>query len=235
MKRAFDILASALALIVLSPLLVPLVIILRLTGEGEIFYRQLRIGRQKHSFYILKFATMLKNSPSLSGGDITVAKDPRILPVGRFLRDTKINELPQLLNILFGDMSVIGWRPLTPRVADMFPDSHWEALSNIRPGLSGIGSIVFRDEEALLSNVADRESVYLTAIVPYKSALELWYAQHQSLWLDLKLIAMTVLAVLNPQFDYTRHLPDLPRIPEPLAALRASASARRNPTGTQVS
>jgi len=226
MKRAFDIIASGLALLLLSPLLLPLIVVLRCTGEGEIFYRQQRVGRGKAPFFIYKFATMLKDSPNLSGGDITIANDPRVLPMGRFLRDTKINELPQLLNIFFGDMSIIGWRPLTPRVADLFPNEHWQALKDWRPGLSGVGSIVFRDEELLLSGVTDRHSVYLSVIVPYKSALEIWYTKHQSFWLDLKLIAITAIAVVNSKYDFSRSLPDLPPVPSTLTALRDKAKSR---------
>jgi len=222
MKRAFDIVASGLALLLLSPLLLPLVILLRCTGEGEVFYRQKRVGRGKVPFDIYKFATMLKDSPNLSGGDITTADDPRILPLGRFLRNTKINELPQLLNVVLGDMSIIGWRPLTPRVADLFPKEHWEALKDWRPGLSGIGSIAFRDEEELLSGVTDRQSVYLTVIVPYKSALEIWYAKNCSFWLDMKLIAVTAVSVLNSSYDFRRSLPGLPPVPAALTALRAA-------------
>ncbi len=226
MKRTFDIIASGLALLLLSPLLLPLIVVLRCTGEGEIFYKQQRVGRGKALFDIYKFATMLKNSPNLSGGDITVASDPRILPLGRFLRNTKINELPQLLNILFGDMSIIGWRPLTPRVADLFPKEHWEALKDWRPGLSGIASIAFRDEEALLFGVADRERVYVSVIVPYKSALELWYTMHQSLWLDMKLIAITAIAVVNSKYDFSRSLPDVPAVPASLTVLREESKSR---------
>jgi lipopolysaccharide/colanic/teichoic acid biosynthesis glycosyltransferase len=219
-KRLFDILASGLAIIVFSPLLLPIIVVLRLTGEGEVFYAQQRIGRNGVPFPIYKFATMLKDSPSLPGGDITVGNDPRILPFGRFLRDTKLNELPQLFNIFLVDMSVIGWRPLTPRVAQLFLSSHWTALRNWPPGLSGVGSIVFRDEEALLSAAENREALYASAVVPYKSALEVWYTQHQSLWLDLKLMALTIGAVMNNTLDLSRHFPDLPKPPEALVTLR---------------
>jgi lipopolysaccharide/colanic/teichoic acid biosynthesis glycosyltransferase len=222
MKRIFDVVCSGLALVALSPILVPIMILLRCTGEGEIFYRQQRIGRGGKPFGILKFATMLKNSPNMVGGDVTVGADPRVLPIGRVLRKTKVNELPQLLNILLGDMSVIGPRPLTQRVADLFPPEHWEALAHLRPGLSGIGSIVFRDEERLLDAAADRMEVYARVIAPYKAALELWYAQRQSLLLDLKLIALTLLAVVRPDLDLQRYLSGLPTPPAELERLRGS-------------
>lgn len=215
-KRLFDIVVSAVALLLLSPLLVPVVIVLLLTGEHEIFYRQQRIGRGGRPFGILKFATMLKNSAVLPGGDITVRGDPRVLPVGQFLRKTKINELPQLINVLLGDMSLIGYRPLTPRVAAMFPDEHWQAIAHLRPGLSGIGSIVFRDEEHILDAAADREAVYREVIAPYKAQLERWYAAHAGLWTDLKLIALTLAAIVKPDLDISRMLPGLPPLPQSL-------------------
>ena len=224
MKRTLDFLLSGLALLVLSPLLIPVIVILRLTGEGEIFYGQQRVGLGGGTFTIYKFATMLKNSPNLPGGDITVGNDPRVLPIGRVLRSTKINELPQLFNILLGDMSIIGWRPLTPRVASYFPKDHWQAIKGVRPGLSGVGSIVFRDEEGLLSAAADRQAAYETAIVPYKSALEVWYAEKQSLLLDLKLVGLTVLALFNPKLDLGAYLPGLPSPPAPLQKLRMSVA-----------
>lgn len=209
-KRTIDIIASAFAILLLSPLLIPVIVALAFTGEHEIFYSQKRIGRYGKPFRIVKFATMLRNSPSLEGGDITTAHDSRILPLGRILRRSKINELPQLINVLRGDMSLIGYRPLTPRVAELFPVVYWKQLASYRPGLSGIGSIVFRDEEEILSNAADREMVYRTLIVPYKSALELWYVQRQSVLLDFQLLFLTVVVVVWPETDVTHYFEDLP-------------------------
>ena len=225
-KRLFDIMVAGLAVIVLSIVLLPVVLVLRLTGEGEIFYRQQRLGRGWKPFGILKFATMLKDSPNMAGGDISSRHDPRILPIGHFLRSTKINELPQLLNIVLGDMSIIGPRPLTPRIAAWYTPEHRAVTAHLRPGLSGVGSIVFRDEETLLAGLDDRAEAYRTAIVPHKAALERWYAAHQSFGLDLKLIALTVVAVIRPDFDATRSLPGLPAEPAELAALRARAASR---------
>jgi lipopolysaccharide/colanic/teichoic acid biosynthesis glycosyltransferase len=219
LKRIFDIVASGVAIIALSPLILPIMLTLRFTGEGDVFYLQERVGRGGRRFWIYKFATMLRDSPRLTGGDITIANDPRVLPLGGFLRKTKINELPQLFNILMGDMSIIGPRPLTPRVAELFPMSHWAALADCRPGLSSVGSIVFRDEERMLQGVVDRERVYATAIVPYKSELEKWYVEHQSFWLDIKLIFFTLAAVVNPVLDLSRSLPGLPEAPEALTTL----------------
>ena len=209
-KRVFDILASLAAILVLSPLLLPVFLVLKCTGEGYVFYAQERVGRGGRLFRILKFATMLKNSPNMAGGDITVGRDPRVLPFGQFLRKSKINELPQLFNIVLGDMSVIGPRPLTPRVAALFPPQHWQNVRDLRPGLSGIGSIAFRDEERLLNAADDREGAYREIIVPYKMALEDWYARNQSFWVDLKLILFTIVAVLDTRFDVSRRFQGLP-------------------------
>ena len=160
MQRFFDIVFTSLALLVLSPLMIPIVIILRFSGEGEIFYKQNRVGINGKSFGLLKFATMLKNSPNLGTGNMTVKNDPRILPLGNFLRKTKINELPQLLNIFLGDMSIIGPRPLTQDHFDGYLPFVQEAIATVRPGLSGLGSIVFRVEEEMLHQHTDTKQFY---------------------------------------------------------------------------
>lgn len=198
MQRLFDILLSGLALLVLSPLLVPIALLLRLTGEGEIFFLQNRVGKNGKPFALYKFATMLKNSPSIGTGTVTLKDDPRILPAGKFLRKTKINELPQLLNILNGSMSIIGPRPQTQRCFDAFPLRSQEAIVKVRPGLSGIGSIVFRDEEEMMHGHQDPNYFYDQVIMPYKGQLEEWYVQNQSLYTYFMLIALTVWVVLVP-------------------------------------
>jgi len=145
--RFFDILFSFLAIIVLFPFMLPIMIILKLTGEHDIFYKQKRVGRYGKEFNMLKFATMLRNSPDLPGGLFTHENDPRMLPLGKFLRKTKINELPQLVNIFIGQMSIVGYRPLTRLGYDKYSDKIKRQLYNFKPGLSGIGSIVLRDEK----------------------------------------------------------------------------------------
>ena len=135
MQRLLDVLLSGLALLVLSPLLVPVAIALRLTGEGEVFFIQQRVGRGGRPFGLYKFATMLKDSPNIGTGTVTVKGDPRVLPLGRFLRKTKINELPQLLNIFKGDMSIIGPRPQTQRCFDAFPSTSQAEIVKVRPGV----------------------------------------------------------------------------------------------------
>ncbi len=198
MRRLLDILFSSLALLVLSPLLIPIAILLRLTGEGEIFYLQERIGKGGENFQLFKFATMLKNSPNIGTGTLTVKNDPRVLPIGGFLRKTKINELPQLLNIIKGDMSVVGPRPLTRRSFDAYPQNVQKIIVEVRPGLSGIGSIIFRDEEEMLHGQEDPIKYYNEVIAPYKGAVEEWYVAHQSLWNYLWIIFLTIWVVIFP-------------------------------------
>lgn len=197
MTRVFDIVLSLAALITLCPLLLPIALILRFTGEGEVFYVQKRIGVNEQPFGLFKFATMLKNSPQIGTGTITVRNDPRVLPVGRVLRKTKINELPQLLNVLIGDMSVIGPRPLTQNHFLHYAPELRKTIGSVRPGLSGVGSIVFRDEERLLSDKEDPQNYYRTEIAPYKALLEVWFVENRGLWLYLKCICLTIWVVIN--------------------------------------
>ncbi len=217
--RFFDILFSSLAILVLLPFMIPIMIALKLTGEHDIFYAQMRVGKGEKEFPILKLATMLRNSPNLPGGLFTQKNDPRMLPMGKFLRKTKINELPQLWNIFKGDMSVIGYRPMVPVYYAVYPEADRKVLSGSKPGLSGIGSIVFRSEEELMRKVDDQEKYYQEVIVPYKSALECWYVRHKSVVLYFRLIWMTVVAVLQPSNKDWVNLPDLPPMPEELQKL----------------
>ncbi len=201
MQRLFDILFSSVALIVISPTFLILMIVLRFSGEGEIFFFQERIGRGGRRIKLFKFVTMLKNSENIGTGTVTLQNDPRILPIGRFLRRTKINELPQLFNILKGDMSVIGPRPQTQRCFDSFPIKSQQMILLVRPGLSGVGSIVFRDEEELMADHGNADYLYDEIIMPYKGLLEQWYVENNSLYVYFGLIALTILAVILPKTD----------------------------------
>jgi len=217
-QRFLDVFFSTLALLLLAPLLIPVSIVLRLSGEGEVFFRQSRVGRGGKHFGLLKFVTMLKNSPNIGTGTVTLKDDPRVLPVGRFLRKTKINELPQLLNILIGDMSLIGPRPQTQRCFDAFPKQSQKAIISVRPGLSGIGSIVFRAEEDMMHAASDPDHVYDHVIMPYKGKLEEWYVQNQGLPTYVLLIALTVWVVIRPRSRIVwRVFPDLPEPPAEIA------------------
>ena len=217
MQRIFDILFTSLALLVLSPLMIPLVIILRFSGEGEIFYKQNRVGIKGKSFGLLKFATMLKNSPNLGTGNMTVKNDPRILPLGNFLRKTKINELPQLLNIFMGDMSIIGPRPLTQDHFDIYIQSVQQSIVSVQPGLSGIGSIVFRAEEEMLRQHDDAKQFYKEFISPYKGSLEVWYVNNNSLRTYFTLMILTLWVVIFSKSKAVWTI--FPSLPKPPLAL----------------
>jgi len=192
LKRFFDIIFSLLAIIILLPVFIPVIIILLLTGEHEVFYRQDRVGYKNSIFGIWKFATMQKNSPNMGTKDLTMRNDPRVTPFRKFLRKSKINELPQLLNILTGDMSFTGPRPLMKSGFDRYSDEMKTKVYNVKPGLTGIGSIVFRDEELIMtkSNLPPDEC-YRTIILPQKGALEVWYQQHVSFYTDIMLLFLT--------------------------------------------
>lgn len=215
--RGLDLLFSLAALLVFSPLLLLVAIALRFSGEGEVFYRQVRIGKGGREFYLLKFATMMKNSPAIGSGELTLPNDPRVLPLGRILRKTKLNELPQLLNIVAGDLSLIGPRPQTLRYYNCYRPADRAWIDTIRPGLSGVGSILFRDEETLLSKVTDPIAFDDHVITPYKGQVEHWFAVNQSVSLYFELIFTTVLVVLMPSAGLHQRL--LRRVPPPPAEL----------------
>ena len=217
-KRLLDIILALIALIILSPLLIPVMLILWVTGEHYVFYGQNRIGYKNSTFKIWKFATMLKASPSLGTGSITTRNDPRVLPFGHFLRKTKINELPQVFNILLGDMSVVGPRPLMKVDFDKYSDDIQSIIYSTRPGLTGIASIVFSDEEQYYSNTGmDHHEFDKQFIAPYKGVLEKWYQQNVSVWTDLKIIFLTAWVIVSPKskLNYT-FFKDLPPKPSHL-------------------
>ena len=214
-KRFFDIVLSVVGIVALSPLLVPVIIILLLTGEHYVFYGQKRVGYKNRQFKIWKFATMLKASPSLGTGSLTVKNDPRVFPFGRFLRKTKLNELPQIFNILLGDMSIVGPRPQMEVDFLKFPDHVQAVIYDAVPGMTGIGSIIFRDEEKWISDHdGDKHEFYRDYIAPYKGELELWYQEHLSSFTDAMLIFLTAWAVFFPEsglvFKIFRSLPPKP-------------------------
>jgi lipopolysaccharide/colanic/teichoic acid biosynthesis glycosyltransferase len=214
MQRLLDIIFSSIALLALSFLFIPIVIILFLTGEREVFYTQLRVGKNATEFKLLKFATMLKNSPSLGTGSVTIKNDSRILPFGKFLRKTKINELPQLLNVLKGDMSLIGPRPMTALNFSYYDKNSAAILSSVRPGLSGVGSIFFRDEEEYLNGKRDPVKFYKEIITTYKAELEIWYVKNKNLKLYFLLIFLTIYIIFlnkkNCIFYIFKNLPNPP-------------------------
>jgi lipopolysaccharide/colanic/teichoic acid biosynthesis glycosyltransferase len=190
-----------------------IIIALKLTAEGEVFYFQERIGLNNSRFQIWKFATMLKNSMNVGTGSITLQNDFRVTPIGKFLRKTKINELPQIINILKGDISLVGPRPLVTNTFSAYSSEVQEKVYKVKPGLTGIGSIIFRDEESIISTVKDEDphEFYKRAIAPYKGELEMWYQDHRSFFLDLQLIFMTAWVILFPKSRlYEKWFKDLP-------------------------
>jgi len=218
-KRLFDIVLAGVAVVVLLPLLVPVIVILLLTGEHYVFYGQNRVGYKNRTFRIWKFATMLKASPSLGTGSLTVRNDPRVFPFGRFLRNTKINEIPQLFNILLGDMSVVGPRPQMKVDFEKFPVHVQEVIYDVVPGMTGIGSIIFRDEEKwITSHEGDKHEFYRDHIAPYKGELELWYQEHLTFRTDFVLVFLTAWTIVFPESGLVHKIfRDLPPRPENLA------------------
>lgn len=214
-KRIIDFCLALIALVVLMPVLIPVIIALLLTGEHYVFYFQERIGYKNKTFKIWKFATMLKESPNLAGGMHTTKNDPRLLPMGKFLRMSKINELPQIINIIKGDMSFVGPRPLVDKTFCPYPDFVKKNIYNVKPGLTGIGSVVFRNEERLLSESGMPAPVfYASHISPYKGQLEIWYQNHYSFYTDFLIFLLTVWSVLAPENNMVyRVFKDLPPKP----------------------
>lgn len=203
-KRLFDIAVAATVLLILCVPLLVVAVLLRLTGEGEVFYLQERVGYLGKIFRVTKFATMLKNSPNMGTQDITLRNDPRVLPFGKLLRKTKLNEVPQFWDVLVGKISLIGWRPLMPKGFADYPDWVQKKITQVRPGLTGIGSLAFRDEESIIAKAQadnmDLRKVYREEIMPYKGALECWYVDHRSFFIDCKILLGTAIAVLFPNW-----------------------------------
>jgi len=213
LKRGLDLVLALITLIILSPLFIIIVIALKLTGEGEVFYWQKRIGLKNEYFHICKFATMLKNSPNMGTGSITLRNDPRVTTVGKFLRITKINELPQILNVIKGDMSIVGPRPLVDKTFNAYPDAIRPFVYDSKPGITGVGSIIFRDEEKLISDsdMAPHD-FYAKHVAPYKGELEMWYQKNKSIFTDIKLIFLTAWVILFSKSDLPHKLlKNLPR------------------------
>lgn len=225
MKRLFDFMLSLLLIILLSPLLIPISIVLLLTGEHYIFFKHKRMGKDGKQFDLIKFSTMLVDSPNLGSGDFTVNNDPRVLPVGKYLRITKINELPQLLNILQGDMSFVGPRPLAPKVFNNYKPEDQTFILKMKPGLTGIGSIVFRNEDAITaqSKLSWADCLRLE-IMPYKARLEEWYFNNKNFFIDFLILFLTAWVVIFPSSDLSFKLfKNLPEKPPYLNAERNNA------------
>ncbi len=193
LKRSLDLLASGVGLLLVSPVLAVAAIAVRLDSPGPAIFPQRRVGRNFRPFWIYKFRTMVVDAQQ-RGAQITAGADPRITRVGRWLRKTKIDELPQLFNVLLGDMSLVGPRPEVPKYVEMFRDDYAVILS-VRPGLTDPASIKYRDEAAILADSADPQQEYVGRILPDKIALARDYIARATLASDLAVVARTLLRI----------------------------------------
>jgi len=217
--RLLDFLLALVAILILLPFMTPILILLRVTGDGEVFYYQKRKGKYGKDFFLIKLSTMNKDSANSGMGSITVRDDPRIKFMGYTLRRWKINELPQVVNILLGDLSVVGPRPLIEGTTgyNAYSDQLKSKIFSNRPGLTGIGSIVFRDEEAILSCVDNPHDFYVRELAPYKADLEMWYFKNKSLKVDIGIIICTAISIILPKsLIYENIFSRIPEVPEKL-------------------
>lgn len=190
-KRIFDIVLSSIGILILFPIFVVIGVLIKVTSKGPIFFKQIRVGKEEKNFEILKFRTMVENAEKI-GMQITVGSDPRVTSIGKILRKTKLDELPQLINVLKGDMSFIGPRPEVPKYVDMYTDEQ-KIILKIRPGITDLASIEYRDENELLSKVKNPEDYYISVIMPNKIRLNLVYIKNMNVLEDIKIILKTIL------------------------------------------
>jgi len=195
LKRIFDILFSSLGLVILSPFLIPIAIIIKVHDGGSVFYRGERTGQHGKMFRIYKYRTMIVDA-EITGVLSTSKEDPRITPVGRFIRKTKIDELPQLINVLKGEMSMVGPRPEVKRFTDMYTDEE-KVLLELKPGITDYASIWNADEGEILKGSGNPDGDYLEKIRPEKIRLQLKYYREKSFWVDLKIIFLTIKKILT--------------------------------------
>lgn len=193
-KRLFDFLASALALVLLSPLFALIAVWIKADSPGPVFFRQTRIGRAGKPFRIYKFRTMYARAQN-AGPALTIGADPRITRAGGLLRRLKLDELPQFINVLLGQMSIVGPRPEVPRYVEMYPPETRAIVLSVRPGITDPASIEYRTESAILGRSSDPEQRYIQEIMPAKLRLAVEYVQHASFWRDLAIVWATMRAL----------------------------------------
>ncbi len=194
-KRVFDFAVSLLGLIALGPLLLLIAIIIKIDSKGPVFYKQVRVGKGEKQFKIIKFRTMIINAEK-NGLQITVGNDSRITKVGYCLRRYKLDELPQLINVLVGDMSLVGPRPEVPKYVEMYNEKQ-RIILRVRPGITDLASIEYRDENTLLAKNCNPEEIYIKDIIPRKIELNTEYIENMSVFYDAKLILKTILVVIK--------------------------------------
>jgi lipopolysaccharide/colanic/teichoic acid biosynthesis glycosyltransferase len=205
MKRTFDILVAAIGLVLFAPLFLLIAILIKLDSKGPSFFRQERIGRNFRAFEIYKFRTMVQKASQL-GTPITYGNDSRITPAGRLLRKAKLDELPQLINVLKGDMSFVGPRPEVPQYVELFRRDYMEILT-VRPGITDLASLKYQDEAALLGKAENPEEEYVSRVLPDKIRLAKDYLKHSSLFFDVAVIVKTLFQIVrtsNVSFDQER-------------------------------
>lgn len=190
-KRIFDIICSGLGIIVLSPFLLFVAIKIKMGSDGPVFFKQIRVGEKGKEFKILKFRTMVVDAEKL-GRQITVGNDNRITKIGAFLRKYKIDELPQLINVFKGDMSLVGPRPEVPRYVNMYTDEQRKVL-DVKPGITDLASIRYRDENELLGKAENPDEFYINTIMPDKLALNMEYINKSNIFFDIYIILQTIL------------------------------------------
>ena len=196
-KRLLDLLLAGCGLIVLAPVLLAIALAIRLDSPGPVFFRQVRVGRHGREFRIHKFRTMT-HAPQDRGPQLTVGQDARITRVGALLRRTKLDELAQLIDVLEGTMSLVGPRPEVPRYVALYPADVREEVLSVRPGMTDLASVQYRSESDLLAASSDPELTYTTVILPAKLALYQQYVRQRSLWLDVRIIGMTLGILFKP-------------------------------------
>jgi lipopolysaccharide/colanic/teichoic acid biosynthesis glycosyltransferase len=194
-KRVFDVVAAASGLILLAPALLAIGLWIRLDSPGPALFRQRRVGRHGRHFDIYKFRTMADRPDE--GRQLTVGRDPRITRAGRFLRRTKLDELPQLLNVLEGTMSLVGPRPEVPRYVDRYPPAVRQTVLSVAPGITDLAAILYKDENDILGRAQDPERAYVETILPVKLEYYQRYVRERTFWLDLSIIFRTLAAILK--------------------------------------
>lgn len=195
-KRLFDIGCAGIGLLVLSPLLLVLALIIKITSPGPVFFRQTRVGMKQKQFQIHKFRTMVVDAEK-KGIKITVGQDPRITGIGRLLRKTKLDELPQLLDVVIGDMSLVGPRPEVPEYVKYYPSEVAALIFSVRPGITDWASIKMIDENQLLAKSANPETAYIEQILPEKLGYAVKYVKTRTLFLDIRLIFLTIIKIFT--------------------------------------
>lgn len=196
MKRSFDFMISLIGLILLSPVFFFIAVAIKLDSIGPIFFRQVRIGQYGLQFHIYKFRTMIVDAET-KGLKITVKKDPRVTRVGAILRRYKLDELPQLINVLINNMSLVGPRPEVPKYVALYSPEIRDIIFSVKPGITDNASIHYRSENSLLTSLSNSEKVYIEEILPKKLRLNVDYVKHQSFWGDIKIIFKTLISLIK--------------------------------------